>query len=670
MQWPSHPTIGLLAIRRRTSRSMRTGRWVSWKRPGTYVSTPLSGLAEFLLALRFVQFEWLVRCASVRKARWYRPQSSHRVAPSISALAPLTSAPWQDVTAFRSTRFVRMSATALAWILSAYIVLTTIFAVHRLYFAAPYGDVWWFVRDMSEFRSHLIGLDFLWRQHSEHRIVLPRLILWIDLHFFRFRGIFSIFCSFLFQAAEALLLCLTFWRVGKNDPASKLAYAALVFGMMFSASQIENFILPFQVQFPLAFFAASLSIFLILRHCETPSGNWMAMILGLFAAVCGTLSLASGLLIWPVLLLVCLFERASIRTLITVAIAGMAMWIFYFIGYLSPPDLNPLVSLTHPMAIAAFTFTFLASALNSTPSRFAGVLGLCSLFVGAVGFLLYVRARSDSFRKLPPYFVYLALFIVATAFLAALGRLNFGIGQAEVSRYRTPTLIFWASILGLLFSWRDGRAGDMGRSLGTPVLAALFLAFFIAPSQRPPLEQFARLSKQVNDAGMALAFDATDKAYAELFSLKPDFVRAYAPFLKENHLSIFADRLFTAKGGLLTAFFVGNSPEECSGSFEGLKLPEDGSGQKGTVFGWGWLDSESRGVATVVIGDDRGVIVGLAHGMARRPDLAAYFRNPKMLATGWSGYFHAEPTSRIITAWAVLPDGQTLCPLGQVVLRR
>jgi len=190
------------------------------------------------------------------------------------------------------------------------------------------------------------------------------------------------------------------------------------------------------------------------------------------------------------------------------------------------------------------------------------------------------------------------------------------------------------------------------------------------PAQRRPLEHYAKLSEQINDNSIALAFDATDKVYGELFSLKPDFVRRYTPFLMENHLSIFADRLFTSRGEPLTALFVGTSVQECSGSFEGLKLLEDGSRQKGKVSGWGWLRNESRGIATIVLSDDRGATVGLARGMERRPDVASHFHNPKMFATGWSGYINAEPTSRIITAYGILSDGKTLCPLGQVVLRR
>jgi hypothetical protein len=383
------------------------------------------------------------------------------------------------------------------------------------------------------------------------------------------------------------------------------------------------------------------------------------------------MSLASGLLVWPVLLVVCFFEGAPVRTLLTAATAGVAMWIFYFIGYISPPECaSPWVSLIHPMTVAAFTFTFLTSVFGSTPFRFAGVLGVSSLSIGIIGFILYSRASRDPLWRLRAFFVYLALFIVATALLTGLGRLNYGLGQASAIRYRTPSLIFWASILGLGFSWWNGIAGGIGRSLGTQIFSVIFLAVFVLPAQQAPIEQFARMSKQINRDSIALAFDATDDVYGRLFCLKPDLVCRYAPFLRENHLSIFADRLFTARGESLTNLFVRTSAQECSGSFEGLKLLDDPAKQKGTVFGWGWLRRESRGPETIVLADNGGTIVGLAHGMEPRPDVAAHSRNPKMVATGWSGYFHAEPSSRIITAYAVLPDGKTLCPLGQARIRR
>jgi hypothetical protein len=263
----------------------------------------------------------------------------------------LTAAPRRYLRPQPSAQLVGVVATALAWMLSLYIVIDSILSVRRLYFAAPYGDMWWFVRDMSRFRSHRIGLSFLWQQHNEHRIVLPRLIFWIDLSEFHFRGIFTIFCTFLCQAVEALVLCVAYWRATERcDAICRLAYAALAVGMMFSASQMENFILPFQVQFVLAFLTASVSIFMVLLHCENPEDDWVAMLLVLFAAACSTISLSSGLLVWPVLVLVCLVEHTSRKTVATVVIAGVSIWIFYFIGYRTSSYLgNPGVSLMHPV---------------------------------------------------------------------------------------------------------------------------------------------------------------------------------------------------------------------------------------------------------------------------------------------------------------------------------
>jgi hypothetical protein len=575
--------------------------------------------------------------------------------------------PPDNTTRNRFVHQASMVVTTLAWILSVYTIVTSIRTVHSFYCPLPYGDMWWFVRDMSEFRSHRIGLSFLWNQHSEHRLVFPRLIFWVDLQFFHFRGVFTIVCSFLLQAGEAMLLCFAFWRAERNAPVSRLSYAALVFGMMFSASQIENLIFPFQIQFPLAFFMASASILLVLHHCETNGGDWISMFLGLVAAICATLSLGCGLLVWPVLVLICIIERAPHKALWMTGVAGISIWISYFIGYLSPSQsADPWVSLRHPIRVSAFTFTFLASALTTTPSRFAGLLGLVFLSGSAIGLFLYVRVRSESSWKARSFFVYLAVFIVVTAFLTSLGRLNSDLDEAATIRYRMPTLIFWACMIALGSSLSGATTRHIVRLLGGPLLALLFVAVFLVPTQQPTIEEFARLSRQIADDSIDLAFNVTDQVYDRLFRIRPDLVRSYAPFLQENHLSIFADRLLTAWNEPLTDLFADVSSHQCSGSVDRLEPIGETAKQKGAVFGWGWLPTEDRGPKTIILADDRNAIVGLARGLEPRPDIAAYFRNPKMLATGWSGFYHLDSASQTITGYAILPGGDALCPLGQV----
>lgn len=486
---------------------------------------------------------------------------------------------------------------------------------------------------MSDYRSHRVGLSFLWTQHSEHRIVLPRLIFWADLQLFRFRGIFTIGCSLFFQAGEAILLCFAFSRVRKCTTISKFGYAALLFGMMFSASQIQNFNFPFQIAFPLAFFTASVSIYLVVNHCETNDGHWIPLFFGLVAAACATLSLGCRLMVWPVLVLICIIERASIKTIVTYITAGTVMWVSYFIGYHSPSQsAAPWASLKHPIQISAFTFTFLASALTPRPSSLAALLGFLSLLCIAIGLILYVRVRSNALWRSSGFFIYMVIFIVATALLTSLGRLNSDLEEAATIRYRMPSLIFWACIIGLSSSLINRTSMYIRHFVGAPFLALFFLVFFLLPAQKPTIEYFARLGRQIDDDSIALAVDPTNSTFEGLFGIRPDLVRDYSPFLRKNHLSIFADRLFTASHDPLASLFEGVLTQQCSGSVDRLQ-PTNGTAQEnGAVSGWAWLPSESRGPEVIVLADEKGTIVGLAHGLQPRPDFTAYFRYPKRLA--------------------------------------
>jgi hypothetical protein len=582
-----------------------------------------------------------------------------------------TKADWNSKSKFLwRHQFVRTAtvlAVVLAWISSTFVILTTIEAIRRLYCSLPYGDMWWCVGDMSQFRNHRIGLAFLWQQLSEHRIVLPRLIFWIDLQFFQFRGTFTIICCFLLQIGEAFLLCFAFWRGGKNSLPSKLAYVALVFCMMFSASQIDNFLIPIQILFPLAFFMASLSIFFVLWHCEDNGRHSVLLILGLIAAACSTLSQGCGLIVWPILLIICLSERVPLRTRFATGIAGIIMWTCYFVDYYRPSEsANPWTSLTRPVLIVRFAFTFLASGLSSSPLYIARIAAPFILITAIVIVASYLFIRPTILEIVPSLFVYLALFLLATSYITALGRSNYGLEGALAMRYRLPSLIFWACVLGLLFSLWDRSAHYGLRILGAPLVSVLFIAIYLVPVQQATVTYYEDFSNQLKDDSIALAFDVTDAVYDRLFVLRPDLVRTYTPFLRENHLSVFSDPLFTARGRALASIFSGSPRQDCLGAFESMKPLEGSTPRKGMVSGWGWLRAEKRSPDSVVLADENGTIVGLAHGLESRPDLAATFHNSELLSTGWSGYYHAEPSSKIITAYGILPDRKTLCSLGQL----
>ena len=106
-----------------------------------------------------------------------------------------------------------------------------------------------------------------------------------------------------------------------------------------------------------------------------------------------------------------------------------------------------------------------------------------------------------------------------------------------------------------------------------------------------------------------MAFDATDNVYGQLFSLRPDLVRDYALFLRENHLSLFEDRLFTSEGKSLTSLFSDTTIQGCSGSIDELDSSKNQEREKGVISGWSSLERESHGHARIVLTDESGVMM-------------------------------------------------------------
>jgi hypothetical protein len=76
-----------------------------------------------------------------------------------------------------------------------------------------------------------------------------------------------------------------------------------------------------------------------------------------------------------------------------------------------------------------------------------------------------------------------AAFLLATAIVIALGRVDFGAGQASSSRYQTPAMLFWACLVSLLLLRfeRQNRARTV-LTLKIAVLMVIVLSGFGAPS--------------------------------------------------------------------------------------------------------------------------------------------------------------------------------------------
>jgi hypothetical protein len=85
---------------------------------------------------------------------------------------------------------------------------------------------------------------------------------------------------------------------------------------------------------------------------------------------------------------------------------------------------------------------------------------------------------------------------------------------------------------------------------------------------------------------------------------------------------------------------------------------------QGRATGWAWDNERASVPSTIVITDDKGVIVGLGLTGYRRPDVSKAVPEISSTHSGWQGLVNGV-ADRSLTAYAVLDDGRMICRLEQ-----
>jgi hypothetical protein len=138
------------------------------------------------------------------------------------------------------------------------------------------------------------------------------------------------------------------------------------------------------------------------------------VILSIAAACLGECSLAGALLLWPVLSIGAWMLRLSRRVQLILGSIGAAAIAIFFAGWESLPNQPSIMGAIGVLSMAAFCAWTLLRRLQKP------LLIYCALMVG---------------------------FLLATGSLTARGRVNFGLDQALSSRYQTPAMLFWWTLV-------------------------------------------------------------------------------------------------------------------------------------------------------------------------------------------------------------------------------
>ncbi|MBV8847733.1 MAG: hypothetical protein JO307_33380 [Bryobacterales bacterium] len=513
----------------------------------------------------------------------------------------------------------------------------------------------------------------LWAQHNEHRIPWGKLAEYTDLKLFGGRNISLLLEIYFLRLLEYLFLFWMFHRSGVSR-AQMLTVLGFALFCIYYPIQIENFCWGFQTVFVCLPAAACIAIGAAVLHgCSTStqgSRSWWswAMAASLCAGIVAETSLASGVFIWPILLIVSIIYRTPLKSKLLILYVGAMAVAAYLWGYVSPSQhSNPFSSLRQPVAVARYVLAYLAFSWDpklpdsSAWPTFFQLIAICAIAVVAVA-LVKALLFGPKTGQLQIFLACYATFLLIVAASTALGRVSFGVEQATSSRYQSLALDFWACVGGILVLWRCGSRTSSSRLVEIQTL--MFVLLIASVPRFTSAASGAEARQHALEEGWRQVTQSPSTAAGVLYPLP--IPEAYA-YLRFHHLGppmqlpLDATGAVTRPEGLRVNGYRILPPADCEGWLDSVKKV---SGKEGeiTAAGWAWNAKPAKRPNRVLLADARGDVMNTTDVNVPRPDVPKAIPHIRDVNTGWVLTTHAQPGA-VVRAFAVSDDSTAVCPL-------
>lgn len=517
----------------------------------------------------------------------------------------------------------------LVVILGVIVFISSIIGIVRSYSPVPYWDMW---NGYLGFYLELLSGNYSewFAQHNEHRIIISRLFFYWDIKYFQGDGWFLLLVNYFIQLANFFILFFLSRALIENK-ADRTFFLGVCFCLAFSWLQHENFTWGFQSQFFIVYTFALLSFISLSYKVKKPHGAVLSCVFATLA----TYSMANGLIVFPIIFLLSLISKAPLRVKFIIIFAWSLNWGFYFHDYVSPANHTSFFDgiKEHPIDVFRYLFVYIGSPFTKlTGSIILGeALGVFFVFTSAAYGVMYLIKEKNEPGEMS--IIAFLLFVGATAFVTASGRVEFGIGQAISSRYMTPSLLGWCGFL-LLFIVTSSERQSIKLVIKTFFFIVIILLVF---NQRHVLLSFSEHKFNREMASVSLNINANDEKYTSKVFPSNERLQMLAEKAKKNKISIFSE---------------GNNPiginlnnlksidSVCTGHYDGVS-PLTSSGFV-KVRGWGYSTDSNLTLNKVVFVNNERDVVGFGAFGKHRPDVAREL-NIANYDTGWEGYIPHQP---------------------------
>lgn len=559
-------------------------------------------------------------------------------------------------------------------LIPAWLAVWSAYAIWLTYSPIPFNDQWVNVQAMKD-APHVGWIRYLFSQHNEHRILVPRLVFLADWTWFQGRNGLNLVAIGLFQLLGGA--CFVHAALSQRPKALGVFGLTAAVAMIASLMQWENLFWGFQVSFVAVYAAGVWAIYLFCRAAFDETRTRFGLLAAAMAFfVVATFSMANGVFAGAAMVLVGLLARRR-GFVITAGLVTAVLLAVYLQGYHRPEAHSPPgLALQHPGRFVFYVSVFLGNLWAPGRPDAAALIGLVGMAATFAMFVLLLR--KDGRDPVRAALFGVVLFVGMSAAVTSLGRLNFGVVQALSSRYITPTAYFWAShALFWALTLERGSGGWISLSrtpeawvltlqrgliawarLGLAVVFGLLLWRLIHLQPLAAEQALINTRERMLSASSALLGGIDDpQAFLGVY---PDahIVESLAPFLRETHTSVFADPPGATVGA---AFRRPLAPAtSCRGFFDFLIPSPDGIWR---AKGWGWDVKARRTFSRVVLVDGSGQVLGIGLSGMPRPDVSKAVSEVRDGRAGWIALIR-QGAGPEVTAYGLTEAGAA-CELGR-----
>ena len=539
----------------------------------------------------------------------------------------------------------------------------------------PFWDQWSFVGEVANDAGHYSLANF-WAQHNEHRIVIPKIFLLADLLLFKAKNEFLLVCILVTQFLTACICCSAIRQQSDLDRSSKVTLYGFTLLLLFSPVQMDNFVWGYQITFVLATFFTVVSFYCFARAAssyveidEKGRHKDFYFALSLFASMCATLSLASGLFIWPILFLIAVAGRLGRRKVLILVVCWFLVYVAYFYHYQRPgAHSDPMASLAHPGLILQYLSLYVGGAWIS----FGPTLASCAGFAGmalSIALLASAARRWNRISSSSLFFLCLLVFVLLSGTITGLGRIRFGVAQGYSSRYQTVALLLWVALSSLSLSWLTSKFGKSSAFYLIALVAASLFLWSPFANLNAIVGPYSARAGQWRVVEVAAITGVADPLMEKTIIEDPQQLQPLLSFLKQRSLSVFSEARFRQIGSPLTNFYTVDPRSQCIGAVQS-SLPQRGVVSNGSIHsgsrlaGWAADRGTNEALRHLLIVGENGRIVGF--GTGGYPDAAAAHRQNSF--DGWFGYGSLHGASDRFRVFGLLRDDEHVCAIGNQTL--